>query len=427
MSKQESSSATAFNENKLFWAMRDLDISQASKNFFACGSCGTGKSLSIQLFLQSIAPRFVSGRPKPEQLVVFDARGAFLPTLSAMGLKSGDDNVWILNPFDDRSAVWDIAESLRTSANARRFAESICGKGDASSPNPYFHHAAMRLLESAVLGLSKQTGSSWSLGELLSVATDAESLRAVCATDANATQILNETSSFTGVLSLLNGYLKPLERVARMWHEKRTAQKFSIERFLSKPGALILGNAPEHAKSCWLLNRLIVDGLVQEILSKDDSSSPRHWFVWDEFCMMGKLVEIESLLRVGRGKGVSVLISAQNIDELRRCYGAEEAEAIVAQCANKSFFLPTDVPTSERAEAIFAGGKRAVFESWQNGEKASATRGDGFGDGTPTLPASSFREGGAKGTIVVVSETSDGPSIKTEIPVQQILAWRKTQ
>src|SRR5438093_9378703 len=64
----ETPSATSFDEAKVFWAMRNLPVGEASKHFFICGASGSGTSTVIQLFLQSIAPRLHQGRTQPEQL-----------------------------------------------------------------------------------------------------------------------------------------------------------------------------------------------------------------------------------------------------------------------------------------------------------------------------------------------------------------------
>ncbi|MCB1128818.1 MAG: hypothetical protein KDM81_20140, partial [Verrucomicrobiae bacterium] len=71
-----------------FWAMRNLPVEEAAKHLLVCGCTGSGKTIAIQLFLQSIAHRFQprSADPKaPEQLILFDAKTDLMPTLAGLG------------------------------------------------------------------------------------------------------------------------------------------------------------------------------------------------------------------------------------------------------------------------------------------------------------------------------------------------------
>src|ERR1051325_5293503 len=84
--EQRTPSAILFNEKMMFWAMRNLPVSEAVKHLLVCGATGGGKTTIIRLFLQSIAPRFRSGHTPPEQLIIFDAQCDIVPILAAMGL-----------------------------------------------------------------------------------------------------------------------------------------------------------------------------------------------------------------------------------------------------------------------------------------------------------------------------------------------------
>ena len=105
--------ALRFDERYVYWAMRNPPIPEAPKHFMVLGAIGSGKTTAIELFLQSIAPRFRADRSTPEQLIIFDAQRDILPTLASYGLGPDQENVWILNPFDDRCAVWNLADAAQ--------------------------------------------------------------------------------------------------------------------------------------------------------------------------------------------------------------------------------------------------------------------------------------------------------------------------
>ncbi len=57
--------AICFDEDVVYWAMRNIPVTEAVKHFLVCGAIGTGKTTLVDLFLQSIAPRFKPGRRRP--------------------------------------------------------------------------------------------------------------------------------------------------------------------------------------------------------------------------------------------------------------------------------------------------------------------------------------------------------------------------
>lgn len=50
--------ALDFNAEQIFWALRNLPVREAVKHLAILGTTSGGKSTLIQLYLQSIAPRF---------------------------------------------------------------------------------------------------------------------------------------------------------------------------------------------------------------------------------------------------------------------------------------------------------------------------------------------------------------------------------
>ena len=91
----------------MYWALRNLPVEEAVKHLAIIGCIGSGKSTLIQLFLQSIAPRFRAERAEPEQLILFDGKCDALPQLAALGINPEDEsqNIYILDPNDERCAV----------------------------------------------------------------------------------------------------------------------------------------------------------------------------------------------------------------------------------------------------------------------------------------------------------------------------------
>ena len=353
--------ALAFDQDYVFWAMRDLPIRQALTHFLIAGASGSGKTTAIKLLLQSIAPRFKPGwsrtkkegdeeEPQPEQLVIFDAKGDSLSMLGRLGLTLENRNLFILNPYDARSAVWNLAEVMDTPAMARSLATLLIPEEKHTSA-PYFYNAARELVYDVILALNFIDEKKWTLRDLLCALESREHIARVTARDRRAgvlaDRILADRQHSDGVLSTLATRLGNLEQVAALWSTSTSGITFTVEEFLTQPGVLVLGNDPVLRDSFWPLNAILLKALTKEILRRSDTLFPRCWFVLDEFRAMEKVDCIHELLNRGRSKGASVLVGIQSVEGIVQVYEENAANDILSQCANKMFLRAGGPKTAE--------------------------------------------------------------------------------
>lgn len=348
--------ALHFDERLVYWAMRNMPIREAPKHFMILGAVGSGKTTAIDLFLQSIAPRFRADRAVPEQLIIYDAKRDILPTLASYGLGPDQENVWILNPFDNRCAVWSLADAAQTPAMARYIATALAPEEKKSSA-PFFATAARDLLTYVIWGLNRRRGNRWEFRDLLCAADSKEHIEAITAQHPRAKRLaaslLNDERHALGVLSTLTTKLSRFEEVAGLWHSRPLARRFSVPEFLSRPGVLVLGWDPVLNESLWPINSIILKALADEILRGPRKRLPRHWFVFDEFRAMGNVDAIHHLLNRGRDKGVSVLIALQSIEGLIEVYDDHAAADILSACAHKTVLHVGDPKSAAWAEDYF--------------------------------------------------------------------------
>jgi len=364
--------ALDFDENHVFWAMRNMPVVEATKHFMICGAVGAGKTTAIELYLQSIAPRFRSDRAVPEQLIIFDAMRDIVPTLAGFGLGPEQENVWLLNPFDERCAVWNLAEAAQTPAMARYIA-TLLVPPEKDSTSPFFSTAARDLLVYVMWGLNTVLETRWTFRDLLCAADSREHIEMVTAHHPRARRlalsILKDDKHAFGVISTLTTKLGQFEEVAALWHSRPQARRFSIAEFMSKPGVLVLGWDPVLNESLWPINAILLKAISDEILRGPRRRTPRHWFVFDEFRAMGKVEAIHNLLNRGRSKGASVLIALQTIEGLIDVYQSHRAEDILSACAHKTILRLGDPKSAAWAEEYFGKIRRTEqthSESWSS-------------------------------------------------------------
>lgn len=350
--------AVAFDEHSVFWGMRNIPLAEAAKHFLICGAIGSGKTTSIDLFLQSIAPRFHRYRRVPEQLILFDAKGDAVPKLAALGYSpdSREHNVTIINPYDCRSAIWNVAEAVQDPIMAEHLAALLVPE-EPNSTAPFYWAASRRLTNAVILALNQVAGKRWQLRDILCALNTKERIMALTERHPGARELVapvaRDDLHLDAVISSLAAKLGKYTTLAALNYSAPRKTYFSVEEFLSKPGILILGNDPVLRQSLWPINALLLQSLSKHILRGEETQTPRHWFVLDEFSAMERVDSIRDLVNLGRSKGASVTIGLQGIDRLRLLYGKEGAEDILEQLSCKTFLRVGGPETAQWAESFF--------------------------------------------------------------------------
>jgi type IV secretory pathway TraG/TraD family ATPase VirD4 len=372
--------ATVFDPDCIFWAMQNLPATEAVKHFLSCGTTASGKTTGLQLFLQSIAPRFKAGHPSNEQLIVFDAKGDMVPTLAGLGLPPTDKNVWILNPFDERAAVWDLGDAINTPGMARYLATFLVPP-EKNSTAPYYYQTAQEIVTWVAIVFMQTRGKKWTLRDLLNALDSKERIEAI--TDlhprarAKIHPHLHDEKHTPGVLSSLSSKLGGFEEVAALWHTSRSKRRFSIADFLKNRGVLVLGHDPVLQESLWPINAIMLRALTNEILRQPNTNRPRHWFVLDEFRAMERVDAIRNLLNLGRSKGAAVTLGTQSVEGLIEIYQEHATNEILGLCSTKTFLRAGGHFTAEWAERHFNKVRhieRSVTESYGAGGRSTSVQ-----------------------------------------------------
>ena len=369
-SDQDIPAAVRPSHGEIFWGMRNLPIEEATKHFLILGMTGSGKSTSIKLFLQSIAPRFDPKNGLNEQLILFDGKRDIVPFLDALGHSPDSEHVSILNPFDKRSSYWNIAEVLVSPSMARMFAALLVPEERGSSA-PYFADGARELVTRSSWDSMRRHRRSGIFGTCYVRSNQMERLAQVAKNDSRAyllvRRLLNDDKHSAGILSTLGTKIGKFEQVAALWHSNLGGRQFSIPEFLSKPGILILGYDPVLKDSIWPINTLLLRALTNEVLGGPETWSPRHWFVLDEFRAMERVDCVHDLLNLGRSKGASVMIGLQSKEGLESIYGKTASEDLLGQCGTKTFLRLGGPDSAEWAVRYFSKVRQmesTVTESW---------------------------------------------------------------
>jgi type IV secretory pathway TraG/TraD family ATPase VirD4 len=293
--------------------------------------------------------------------------------LAGLGLHPDDENVWIINPFDSRSASFSLAEAAKQPAMIRYIGKAMIPE-DKNSTAPYFDRAARHLAQAVMLALNAVKSGEWTLRDLLCALSSRENIAGITAQHPRARetarQILEDEKHSDAVIATLWTKLSRFEETAALWETAPHKKTFSVEKFLSGPGVLILGNDHVLNESIQPINVLILKMVTDAVLRRPDTREVRDFFVFDEFPTLGKVDFIGKLLSEGRSKGASTLIGTQSVESLIEIYGPHLTNVILGQCAHKMFLHAGSAQTAEWAEKHFGKIRRtetSYSETYQPG------------------------------------------------------------
>jgi hypothetical protein len=294
-----------------------LEVAAEAQHLVAIGVTGAGKSAALLVLMYTALCR-------GDRHIVADPDG------SAMRLFYREGDV-ILNPYDVRSAKWDILAEIQEDSDYRFLANSMLPypKGDES--NEWIEYGQ------EVLGTCLKTWHRSRLGTsdafLAAMATAGkEKLALLCENTAAHWYFESGNEKMLGsIMGTLVPVLGSMEQLARV-----QGAPFSVRRWVrEQKGSLWMPYRAQQIPalrgliSCWM-------GLaISEGLSFEDSKTRRLWFHIDELDALGRIQGLTDALARIRKKGGCIAMGIQSIAQVRAVYGDADASTIVENCDNK--------------------------------------------------------------------------------------------
>ena len=299
-----------------------LPKSKWTKHTLIYGGVGAGKSQLIIPILRRIF------RDKHRALM-FDVKGDFTSYFPA---------ALLISPWDERSAIWDIGRDICTRDAAHEFASSIIPTNDR---DPFWTNAAQFLMTGVLFSLQANKGTNWGWQELAERCNYDQAklfnlMQRYYPKGANV--IADPNSPQTGsVISTLAAYTRLIDDLAVAWGNTKGRKHFSLRDWLrpdyAGPRQIILqAGKGEKLTSAYVAAMLncIVPEIISPALSDTTHEMGRTlFFVLDEFTSLSK-IKIQPLLDKGRSKGVCCILGFQDIAQVRKVYGPDDAKSITS-------------------------------------------------------------------------------------------------
>jgi hypothetical protein len=297
-----------------------------TKHFKLIGTTGTGKSTAICEILAGALAR-------GDRAVIADPDGGYLRRFYEP--KRGDV---VLNPFESRSAKWDLFAEISNDYDVEQLARSLIPDHEGQDRS---WRAYARTFLSAVTAQAHAAGTRDvnELYRLLVVAGTAELRTLVGGTPAQPFLEEHNGRMFDSIRSVTSSAVSALEYVARQrstplsvreWvrgapQERAAAHHPTGVLFMPYRAGQIA--ALRSTISAWM--RLA----IFEAMNREEGGQPL-WFVVDELDALGQIDGLKDALARLRKFGGRCVLGFQSVAQVSSTYGSGEAQTLVENCGN---------------------------------------------------------------------------------------------
>jgi type IV secretory pathway TraG/TraD family ATPase VirD4 len=282
-------------------------------HFKFMGTTGTGKSTLMRELLHAALWR-------GDRAVIADPDGGYLSKFYTP--KRGDV---ILNPFDARSAKWDVFAEIRNPYDVDELAQAFIP--DRGSDPTWTGFA--RTLFSAITRQAHMGGITdvEELYRLLVIAPKEELQGLVAATAAAPFLTEGSDKLFQGARSTVTAAVKSLDFI-----RTQKAELFSVRQWVkSGKGVLFLPYQADQISALKAIISIWMRLAIFQTMSLGEGDH-RLWFAVDELAALGPIDGLPDALTRLRKFGGRCVIGLQSIAQASTTYGMGTAQAVVENC-----------------------------------------------------------------------------------------------
>jgi len=295
-----------------------ISLRRETRQIMIVGSIGGGKSEFIKFLLSQMIER-------GDRMLIHDPKSELVSEFPT-------DDFAMLSPVDSRSHAWDVAADCLGEASARELASKLVS-APKSSDGPWTD-GAREVLFGLIFDL-QQTNACWHWGHLAdSLALPCSGMREILKrsyppaltyleVDANGAPTKTTISFMVTLSSSVSALIRQL---GMAWGHGFEGTRLSLSRWLlddkAKPQALLLVSAADYSQISKLWTGAAVSLMSRIVASPrmGNSSRRRVWMVLDECKQLGRLDDFQSLMEVGRSRGVRVITAWQDLKQIEQVY-----------------------------------------------------------------------------------------------------------
>ncbi|MBS0393053.1 MAG: type IV secretion system DNA-binding domain-containing protein [Proteobacteria bacterium] len=313
----------AYRRGTVTLAGQPVPVADESKHFKLIGTTGTGKSTAIRELLAAALDR-------GDRAVVADPDGAY-----AQRFYRPERGDLVLNPFDARSARWDLFGELRQPHDDDLIARALIP--DHGGEDRSWRAYARTFLSACLRQLGRAQCREPGVLHRLLTAAPVDELRLLLAGTAVAPMLADDNARFfASVRAIAMTQLAALEHL----DEPAGAPLLAVRSWVrgegpsgGPAGSLFLPYRPSQVAT---LGRVISTWLRLAIFEALDLEAGDHrlWFVVDELDALGPIDGLKDALVRLRKFGGRCVLGFQSVAQVSGTYGSADAQTIVENCGN---------------------------------------------------------------------------------------------
>jgi hypothetical protein len=287
-----------------------------TKHFKLIGTTGTGKSTAISELLGGALER-------GDRAIVADPDGGYLRRF--YNERRGDV---ILNPFDPRSAKWDLYGEISNDYDVEQLSRSLIPDQEGSERS---WRAYARTFFEAVVRQTRAAGvrDVKELFHVLVVADTKELKTLLAGTPAQPFLDDHNMRMFDSIRSVTSSAVGALQYIGQQNGAGLSVRKWTD----SGKGVLFI---PYQAGQIAALRSTVSAWMrlaIFETMNREEGGRPL-WFVVDELDALGQIDGLKDALARLRKFGGRCVLGFQSIAQVSGTYGRAEAQTIVENCGN---------------------------------------------------------------------------------------------
>lgn len=303
-----------------------------NRNLLICASIGTGKSVSMESMISSALKR-------RDKMAIIDPNGTFYSKFSLPG-----DT--ILNPFDKRSAGWNLFNEIKGKHDFDRMAKSVIPPQLDSRDEQWCEYARDVLADTMRKLFEQNTPDQDKLVNLL-VREDGDVIRQfLSGTDSQGYFRDNAEKAIASIQFMMNKYVRPLRFMSK--------GDFSLHQWVHNKdvGNLFITWREDMRATQRPLVATWIDTICATILSYQPMTGSRLWLFLDELESLGRLESFVPAATKGRKHGLRIVGSIQEWAQLDTTYGQDAATILLACFRNYLIFGASNALNAKKASQI---------------------------------------------------------------------------
>lgn len=302
-----------------------------NQHILITGGTGSGKT---NLYHEVIPQLQARG----DKLIFLDMKGTFF---SAYYDEEKDK---FLNPTDERSLLWLPWADCDMSFEYDAMANAMAGK--PSSSESIWEETPRKVIAMA-LEKNRGTRSIEEFMNLLNRMSFKDYAKFFKDTDVSTMTAVEADRTATSIRATISNKVKSFSYL------QETDQPFSIKRYIlddNDKGSLFITVPSVQRETLLPILSAWIEVALKSLMQRDLTATKKKkniWFIMDELPAMGYLPSLTSALAECREFGGCVMAGIQNIHQLMRIYGREQAFDILDQFSSRFIFRCGDKETAE--------------------------------------------------------------------------------